>query len=222
MCGRFTLIPGAEEIAAYYGAEPAALQVPRFNAAPTQEIAAAVHDGENIRLGLLRWGLIPSFAKDSSGGAKMINARAETIDTKPSFRQLLTRRRCLIPADSFYEWKRASDGTKQPMRIQLKNRTLFSFAGLWDRWEHDGAVIQSCTIITTEANDVMAPVHHRMPVIMPKEQEAVWLDRSLQDPSTLKKLLVPYTSEDMEMYPVSRYVNKPVHDDKRCIARMEE
>ncbi len=188
----------------------------RYNIAPSQAVLAIVKGKRGNRAGLLRWGLVPFWAKDAKIGYKMINARAETVNEKPSFRRLLRRRRCLIPADGFYEWKR-EETVKQPYRFQLKTKEPFAFAGLWDRWENNGETIQTCTIITTEANSLVGEVHPRMPVILTKESEQIWLDRTIQYADQLTSLLVPYDERLMEMYPVSTLVNSPYIDTKEVI-----
>lgn len=219
MCGRFTLLNVFDELVARFGliyGDNLEYQF-RYNIAPSQSVLAVINDGENNRAGMLRWGLVPSFAKDKSIGYKMINARAETIDDKPTFKRLLSRRRCLILADSFYEWRKEG-GTKMPMRIQLKDQAPFAFAGLWDRWQsRDGEEINSCTIITTEANELMKDIHHRMPVILPKDSEEIWLDRSIEDKHLLKSLLVPYDAGQMKAHQVSDAVNSARNDSRDCI-----
>lgn len=223
MCGRFTLTTSKErlefrfQLANMYEID----HQPRFNIAPTQNVLAVVSDGEKNRAGQLRWGLIPSFTKDKSIGAKMINARAETIVEKPSFKRLLPRRRCLILADSFYEWRQTGEN-KVPMRARLKSGEPFAFAGLWDRWHSpDGEEITSCTIITTEANSLLAEIHPRMPVILDEEGERAWLDRSITDPILLQSYLKPYDSQLMEVYPVSPLVNSAKNDLPACIEPVE-
>jgi putative SOS response-associated peptidase YedK len=170
---------------------------------------------------LLRWGLIPSWSKDTASGNRLINARSETAREKPSFRTAFKRHRCLIPANGFYEWKKQERG-KQPYYIRRRDGHLFAFAGLWDRWEggEEGAV-ETCTILTTSANDVVAPLHDRMPVILPPEEYAHWLDPSLKDTDSLVPLLVPFPSEAIVAYPVSLRVNAPKTDDKECIAPIQ-
>lgn len=218
MCGRFTFILDSQTLLDRYNLVNAdEIQTePRYNVAPTQLITTIVHDGKHHRAGQLKWGLIPSFAKDTKMGAKMINARAETIDEKPSFKRLLERRRCIIAADSFYEWKK-EEGKKRPYRIQVKNEPFFAMAGLWDRWEsEEGEEIHSCTIITTEANEFMQTIHHRMPVILTKETEDIWLDRSVTEPDKLTPLLRPYEGE-MTAYEISAEVNSPKNDHPSVI-----
>lgn len=214
MCGRFALIGDLGSVAKRYEAifQSDLEYHPRYNIAPSQSILAVVNDGKSNRLGELRWGFIPSWAKDIKIGYKMINARAETLQEKPSFQSSLKRRRCIIPVDSFYEWKK-KDGKKIPMRIQLKSHEIFSFAGLWDRWEQNDKVIYSCTIITTEPNSVMSDIHDRMPVMLQsKEAERVWLDRSIDNLDVLQQLLIPYPAEQMEAYEISDLVNSPKND----------
>ncbi|MBW7474149.1 SOS response-associated peptidase [Paenibacillus oenotherae] len=225
MCGRYTITISIEELMLRYliGEVSIPFQRPRYNVAPTQKVYAVVNDGHANRLGLLQWGLIPAWAKDASYGSKMLNARAETVWSKPAFEGLVRRKRCIIPADGFYEWKKTSTG-KQPMRIALRTREVFSMAGLYDTWTMpDGSKLSTCTIITTEPNELMAPIHNRMPVILKREDEAAWLDRSTQDQETLGKLLVPYAAAaELEAYPVSPKVGYVANDDPSCIAPFEE
>lgn len=189
---------------------------PRYNIAPTQDVPVVINHGENV-LAMLRWGLIPSWAKDISIGNKMINARAETLDEKTSFKIPLQRKRCLIVANGFYEWKKESAG-KKPYLITLKNQELFGFAGLWDTWQSpEGKTINSCTIITISPNKLMESIHHRMPVILSKEGERFWLDSSITDMRFLKNLLLPYPAELMEAYEVSTLVNSPKNDVPECL-----
>ncbi len=219
MCGRFTLFHDVATIARAFNVPvPESLKVtPRYNVAPTQEILSIVHD-EAPQLTLLRWGLIPSWAKEESIGSKMINARAETLAEKPSFKRLLRSRRCLILADGFYEWKKEGKG-KVPMFITLKDDEPFAFAGLWDSWrDADGQQIRTCTIITTEANELMAPIHNRMPVILPQQAREEWLDPSLHEEQLLLPLLKSYPAEAMTTRPVSRLVNNPQYDSAELIA----
>ncbi|MFP7494678.1 SOS response-associated peptidase [Terribacillus saccharophilus] len=217
MCGRFTLLTPWEELLRNYDAvsEMDALE-PSYNIAPTQQVAAVISDGKKRRLGSLHWGLIPSWAPDKKIGSKMINARAETIMEKRSFKKAFRTQRCLIPADSFYEWQ-TIDGKKQPMRIQNKDKTPLTFAGLWEKWQdEDGSNIFTCTIITTEANSFMKQIHHRMPVILPADSQDIWLDREEQDPEKLQTLLHPY-AEELTAYPVSALVNSPKNNSEELI-----
>ena len=220
MCGRFTLTTNLGAIAKRFGVARFLEEVgPRYNIAPTQTVIVVNDDGTR-HLTQMQWGLIPSWAKDPAIGNRMINARGETVATKPAFRVALRKRRCLIPADGFYEWQPVGR-RKQPVYITLKTREPFSFAGLWESWTApDGEEIKSCTIITTEANELLKRIHDRMPVILTREAEAVWLDPAIQDPERLLPLLKPYSSEGMEVYPVSTKVNSPANDGPECIEAM--
>ncbi len=167
MCGRYTLKTPIDVVAEHFGLDeyPSSL-TPSYNIAPTQEVAAVVEEDEKRKLKMFRWGLVPSWAKDPAIGNKMINARAETVSEKPSFRSAFKRRRCLIVADGFYEWQKTDGGAKQPYHFRMKDSSPFAFAGLWETWDGDGADVRSCSIITTDANDLMKEIHHRMPVIL--------------------------------------------------------
>lgn len=224
MCGRFSLTITFEELMERYGAslviEP--FHEPRYNIAPTQMIPAVINDGERNRLGQLKWGLTPSWAKDESMASKMINARSDTLLERPSFKKLVFRKRCLIPADSFYEWKTVN-GKKQPIRFTLKDGGVFSMAGLYDTWrcQESGREIHTCTIITTSPNALIKEVHDRMPVILRKEDERKWLDRNNADVGQLLSLLVPYSEEEMRGYPVSPIVGNVRNDRPECIEEVE-
>jgi putative SOS response-associated peptidase YedK len=210
MCGRFTLKTDIDTVAKVFGVTPSpSLQVPpRYNVAPTQEVVSILRNG-TAHLDLLRWGLIPSWAKDESIGSRMINARAETLAEKASFKGLLRSKRCLVVADGFYEWKK-DNGSKTPMYIALKNGEPFAFAGLWDIWKSpDGQQLRTCTIITTEPNELVASIHDRMPVILSADAREEWLDTSLQDVNALLPLLGPYPADEMTARAVSRLVNNP-------------
>ena len=224
MCGRFTLTADLKKVADHFGApmhgDEWATCAPRYNIAPTQSVIVVGDDGKRY-LKQMRWGLIPSWAKDPSIGNRMINARAETLAEKPAFRAALKKRRCIIPADGFYEWQKLGK-VKQPVRIVLKNREPFGFAGLWEHWKSpEGADVLSCTIVTTEANELLKAVHDRMPVILTRDAEAAWLEPKTQDPETLLPLLRQYPSDEMEFYPVSREVNSPVVDKPSIIEPMK-
>ncbi|WP_019639808.1 SOS response-associated peptidase [Paenibacillus fonticola] len=208
MCGRFTItVPYSDLLIRYYIDEDTNINyVPSYNAAPMQYIPSVVRGKNGNRIGVLRWGLVPSWAKDDKGGSKMINARSETLTEKPSFKRLIASRRCIIPADGFYEWQQRGM-SKQPFRITLKDESLFSFAGLYDIWTNqEGNKLATCTIITTEPNSLMADIHNRMPVILHKENEAEWVDRDNKDVPALLKLLRPYEADKMRAYPVSSAV----------------
>ncbi len=193
--------------------------IPRFNIAPTQMAPVIVADGGEVVLKPMRWGLVPFWAKDDSIGDRMINARAETLKEKPAFRTPFKRRRCLVVADSFYEWRKlAGSKLKQPMRILLKDEQPFAFAGLWDTWTaSDGSEVETFTIITGEPNEVVAPIHNRMAVILPTEHHQQWLDSKFQDTEALSRLLVPYPAGEMKAHAVSTMVNNPKFEDPRCI-----
>ncbi|UCF29428.1 MAG: SOS response-associated peptidase, partial [Chloroflexota bacterium] len=195
---------------------------PRYNVAPTQPVAVVPNDGTN-RLDFFNWGLIPFWAKDPKIGSRLINARSETIAEKPSFRGSFKYKRCLILADGFYEWqKQPGSKTKIPMYIHLKDRAPFAFAGLWDSWNSkDGSEIKSCTIITTQPNELVEQIHNRMPVILSPEGYAAWIQEGENDPELLKSLLHPYPSEEMAAYPVSTKVNSPQNDTPEVIISVE-
>jgi putative SOS response-associated peptidase YedK len=219
MCGRFTRTNSLEEILQEFEiAEVACDLGPSYNVAPTQPIAVIAEEGGARRLVTLRWGLIPSWAKDASIGNKLINARAETLSQKPSFRQAFKKRRCLIVADGFFEWQKRG-ATKVPLYIRLQSGKPFGFAGLYEYWTPPGGQpIGTCAIITTEANDRMRPIHHRMPVILPREHHALWLNPAVEDEALLLSLLEPFVDGDMETYEVSRLVNSPKNNSPTCIA----
>jgi putative SOS response-associated peptidase YedK len=217
MCGRYTLKTPIDALAEYFEVEgyPSSL-APSYNIAPTQEVVAVVEEDEKRKLEMLRWGLIPSWAKDPSIGNKMINARAETVSEKPSFRSAFKKRRCLIVADGFYEWQKTDSG-KQPYHFKMKDSSPFAFAGLWESWDKEGEEIRSCSIITTDANDLMNEIHHRMPVILRPENYGAWLDQGFEEKEALMDLLRPYPSDEMEDYAVSRRVNKPSNNEPSVI-----
>lgn len=193
---------------------------PRYNIAPTQLVPTVLRRPEQSdqRLfHLLRWGLIPSWAKDPAIGARLINAKAETAGEKPSFRAAFRQRRCLVVADGFYEWQR-QERKKQPFYFRFQDERPFGFAGLWERWgAPSGEVIESCTILTTEASELVRPIHDRMPVIVDPKDYDLWLDPAVQKPEALQQLLRPYRSEEMMTYPVSTQVNNPVNNSPECI-----
>ena len=223
MCGRYSLVMDLSVLAQRFEFDDAGLAAePAYNIAPTQQ-ALTVREGEDGReAAFMRWGLIPSWAKDSSIGARMINARAETLAEKPAFRTALRRRRCLVLADGFYEWQRvAGSKVKRPMRIVLKTGEPFAFAGLWEEWRNpEGIPIQSCTIITTSPNALLAPIHDRMPVILSRDAEPLWLDASVGDPGLLANVLRPYSADAMDAYEVSPLVNSAANDTPEVLARV--
>lgn len=219
MCGRFVRKSTLTEIKDEFDiVEIQWAWEPSYNIAPGQEIAAVTGNDGNILVSL-RWGLIPFWAKDEQIGYKMINARSETVAEKRTFAQSLKKRRCLIVADGFYEWQKEEDKkVKIPMYITLKSKRPFGFAGLYDTWKSkDGTVIRSCTIITTKPNELLEPIHNRMPVIIPTTDRPVWLDRSIEDPQQLLPLLKPYPSSDMIAYQISRQVNSPKNNSPEII-----
>lgn len=219
MCGRFALLAPGESLTEQFLLRETPTLSPRYNIAPTQPVAAVRLDAQTNerQLALLRWGLIPSWSKDMKRSARLINARAETAAEKPSFRAAFKRRRCLIPADGFYEWQKLGQG-KQPLFIHAQDSKPFGLAGLWEVWHSaDGSVIESCTILTTEANELMAPIHNRMPVIIEPADYGMWLDPGPR-PEDARHLLRPYPAANMHAYPVSTHVNSPRHDDPQCIA----
>lgn len=219
MCGRFTQTASSAVIAQQFDVAEPPLFTPRYNIAPSQPVAAIriEPDTTTRQLVLLRWGLIPSWAKDPKIGHQCINAKAETVAEKPSFRAAFKTRRCLVIATGFYEWQ--VDGKrKQPMWIGLKSHRPFAFAGLWEHWRPpDGEVIESCTILTTEPNELLRPIHNRMPVILASTAYDQWLDPTFQHGESLKALLRPYSSEELTAYPVGTLVNNPRHDVPQCL-----
>ncbi|MDX2100517.1 MAG: SOS response-associated peptidase [Leptolyngbyaceae cyanobacterium bins.59] len=216
MCGRYTLSQSADVLAEAFHLPEVPLHIPRYNIAPTQGVAVIQQSQGTRQWQLLRWGLIPSWSKDVKIGNKLINARSETVAEKPSFRSAFRYRRCLIPADGFYEWQR-QEKKKQPFYFQVHKGQPFAFAGLWEHWEGEGGPIDSCTLLTTQANALLAPIHDRMPVILHPEDYDRWLDPQIQDSKSLESLFQPYPSEEMAGYPVSAIVNSPAHDTLDCV-----
>ena len=223
MCGRYSLIAGADQLALRFDFDAGALHLsPNFNVAPSQSVLTVrAAEGPHREAALMRWGLIPSWAKDKSIGYKMINARAETVAERPSYRTALQRRRCLVIADGFYEWQREGKA-RRPMRITLQSGEPFAFAGLWETWrDPEGERLQSCTIITTTPNELVRPIHDRMPVILPPDLEPLWLDPDVKDPAVLSNILAPYPPENMQAYEVSALVNTPSNNNPEVIRRVE-
>lgn len=219
MCGRFTQRQQASSLKKEFGVEEVPGVEARFNIAPTQNILAIRQTPDGREISLLKWGLIPSWAKDSSMGSRLINARSETVTEKPAFREAFKRRRLIIPADGFYEWQRTG-GRKQPFFFHMKDNHPFGFAGLWDRWKsEDGEAVESCTILTTDANEVLRPVHDRMPVILATEDYELWLDDDLRKSSLREELLRPFTASEMEGYPIGLSVNSPYNQGTVLIER---
>ena len=224
MCGRYRLSRRKQIIEEHFDAVSGEEDwSPRYNIAPTQPVPVIrQHPKEPVRkLSLHRWGLIPSWSKDASGAAKMINARSETAAKLPAFRDAMKLRRCLVPADAFYEWKRIGS-TKQPFCLEVNDGEPFAFAGLWDRWKDpNGQWIRSCSILTTTPNSVTSPVHDRMPVIFNKEDYDLWLDPWMTNVEALADLLRPYDARLMRSYPVSNRVNQVQNDDAECCKPIE-
>jgi putative SOS response-associated peptidase YedK len=229
MCGRFSLSTSGAALAEQFALPEVPELAPRYNIAPTQPVAAvraqnapASETGSPRTLTLLRWGLVPHWARDPSIGGHMFNARAETVAEKPAFRAAFTARRCLVLADGFYEWQAAASGPrkghKQPFFIHMQDQRPFAMAGLWEHWQAGDQVIESCTIITTEPNDLVASIHSRMPVIVAPDAYALWLDPQMQQPEPLLALLRPYPAAAMASYPVSRTVNNVRNEVPECRA----
>ncbi|MBI5342059.1 MAG: SOS response-associated peptidase [Deltaproteobacteria bacterium] len=220
MCGRFTLFEPDKMLAKSFDLGEIPRLAPRYNVAPGQPVAAvrASSSGGARELAFLRWGLIPSWAKDPSIGGRLINARAETVGEKPVFRNAFRRRRCIVPASGFYEWQR-TERRKQPYYIRMRDGRMFGIAGLWDRWEgEDGSVAETCAVLTTAANAALAPVHDRMPVILDPGVYDRWLDIAAGAPGSLQPLLVLFPPDEMVAFPVGFGVNDPSVDDEGCIA----
>jgi putative SOS response-associated peptidase YedK len=220
VCGRFTLTASGEEIAEAFGLEDAPALAPRYNIAPTQEVAAVrrLGTGQPRRLVFLKWGLTPSGPPRDAKRILLINARAETVDERPAFRESFAQRRCLIPADGFYEWSGAGR-SRQPFHIRLRQGGLFAFAGLWEPTAPaaEGQPPGACTILTTEPNELLRGIHDRMPVILAPEHYERWLDPEPPSPAGLRKLLQPYAAGAMTAVPVSTRVNDPRNDDADCL-----
>jgi putative SOS response-associated peptidase YedK len=235
MCGRYTMFLKPDDLKKRFRASVSdevaqKLEKPRYNLAPTQDVPIiTMQNGERIA-DMVRWGLIPSWAKDESIGSKLINARSETLTEKPSFKNAFQKRRCLVVANGFYEWKASAPGErgrgrttpKQPMYIRLTSGEPFAMAGLWESWKNPQtqAPVRSCTIITTEPNDLIATLHHRMAVILTPADEDLWLDESLPT-QELMRLLKPFPSDALEAYPVSTRVNSPALDNASLIEQAD-
>lgn len=229
MCGRYSLTTPPEVLAALFRLAQVPAWAPRYNIAPTQQVpvvraaGAGADAGSGRRFDVLHWGLIPAWAEEPRVGGQMINARAESAATKPVFREAFRRRRCLVPADGFYEWKKLASG-KQPYCIRRRDHEPFAFAGLWERWRGSDAYppIESFTILTTEPNTLLRQLHDRMPVILVPDDFDLWLDPSVQDPERLGALLSPSPEERLVAYPVSTRVNRPANDEPSCLEEVAE
>ena len=227
MCGRFTLRTPMNRLVERFLFElQDAPLPPRFNIAPSQPLAAlrTLTPAGGRQLGMLRWGLVPSWAKDASIGYKLINARSETLTQKPSFREAFKCRRCLILTDGYYEWKKIGTTTKkQPYYIRMQDEQPFAFAGLWESWQtDDGSALETCTIITTDANDLTKPIHARMPVILDPKDYEPWLTSGEDATANLQLCLKPYPSDPMVLFPVSTLVNSPKNESPACIEPLDE
>lgn len=226
MCGRYTLIRGGRDVAEGFGllAEDVAGLAPRYNIAPSQAVPVVRFeaDRDGRILASHRWGLVPSWAKDVKVGYRMINARSETAASKPAFRKPFRERRCLVVADGFYEWARAGTA-RRPWYFRLRSGEPFAFAGLWERWisMETGEVVDSCTILTTSANDVVRPVHERMPVILPPRWYDLWLDPEVKDAAKVEPLMASYPPKEMAAHPVGLLVNSPRNDGPACVEPVE-
>jgi putative SOS response-associated peptidase YedK len=220
MCGRYRLTAKERWLSEIFNLDPEDVDwAARWNVAPTQEVATIRQDRKEPKrkFVLMRWGLIPNWAKDASSSAKAINAMSETVAEKPLFREAIRIRRCLIPADGFYEWKQIGPKRKQPYNIGMADDSLFAFAGLWDRWKGPaGKVIESCTILTTEANALLKDIHDRMPVIVRPDDYDLWLDPGVTDPKQLVELVKPFDARLMKKYPISTAVNRVENEGPEC------
>lgn len=219
MCGRFARSTKKDDLQTRFRFDDpqGVLLEPRYNIAPTQMHPVVVVEADQRVLKMMKWGLVPFRAKDVNIGYKMINARAEGIEDKSSFKNPLRKRRCLVLADGFYEWKKIDKKSKVPYFIRLKSGEPFAFAGLWDIWDKGEEPLTTFTIITTDNNELIKPIHNRMPVILHHKDESTWLDPELLDPDKLLPLLMPHPSDEMEMYEVSTIVNSPKNDIPDCI-----
>lgn len=216
MCGRYVLTVTGRVLARLFDLDEIPDVAARYNIAPTQQVPIVRVGTSGRRLDAVRWGLIPPWAKDPAIGNRMINARAETVAEKPAFRSAFRRRRCLVPATGFYEWRREG-GRKQPYLVRFADERPFAIAGLWETWRQpEGAPVESCVLITTRPNPVVARLHDRMPVIIPRPQHDRWLEPAERNPEQLRNLLVPHPPEEMEAFPVSLRVNNPANDDPLC------
>ncbi len=221
MCGRYKLTVSWREIVRLYNLTNSINLPARYNIAPSQDVLAVLYDAETKqrRGEMLRWGLVPIWAKDIKLGYSLINARAETVATKPAFREAFKKRRCIIPADGFYEWQPTGGRRKQPYAIVMKDRGVFGFAGLWEQWtdKASGEVIRSCTIIVTAANPLLAPIHDRMPVILDPKNYARWLGETPAAPDELQAMLKPYPPNEMEAFKIGTKIGNPRHDEPSLV-----
>jgi putative SOS response-associated peptidase YedK len=223
MCGRYTLIAGGDAVAEHFALESVPALTPRYNIAPTQNVAVVRQPSKEMgrQLAWVRWGLIPSWATDVTIGYRLLNARSETVSTKPAFRAAFKQRRCLVPADGFYEWQKQGS-RKQPYYFRRADERLFAFAGLWEHWQGAEGVIESCTLLTMEANELLRPIHNRMPVILAEEHFDRWLDPNLTKTELVLELLRPWPATDMTATAVQTLVNSPRNEGPACIAPLEQ
>ncbi len=228
MCGRFTITVSIDELREYLkedydiDLDERLFDLPRYNVAPGQDVIAIINDGKKNRVGLLRWGFLPSFAKDEKLAYSMINAKSETLTEKPAYQEAFKSKRCIILADGFYEWKK-DKSDKKPLYIHQKDKSIFPMAGLWSTWsKEDGTKVHTCTIVTIEANSLMEPIHDRMPVILEAESKKLWLNPFEKNINTLSKILKPYDSNLMTYYPVSTLVNSSKNESALCIKEVQD
>jgi len=221
VCGRFAQKSSEKKIKKQFKVEEVPPLVERYNVAPTQAVLAVREASDRREALFLKWGLVPRWAKDPAVGSRPINARAETVTEKPSFREAFVSRRCLVPLDGFYEWSRRGD-SKRPFYFHMRDGEPFAIAGLWERWEGEGGPLESCTLLTTEANELLAGYHDRMPVILRPEDYDLWLDARVRSAERLLPLLRPYPREEMTTYAVSLMVNSPSNDSPRCVEPARE
>jgi len=217
MCGRYAFYSPAEAVKKYFSVDTDLELKPRYNITPTQDVPVIWRRDDTSELVMLHWGLVPFWAKEKSIGNRMINARAETVADKPSFRNALKSKRCLVLANGFYEWKK-TDAAKQPYFICMKDQRPMALAGLWESWDKGDEPLESCTIITTMANELVAPIHHRMPVILSEDRQTDWLSESQLDPDRLRSILLPASTDEMSAWPVALKVNSPANQGPELIA----
>ncbi len=221
MCGRFVVNIPPEELAVIFGLQIVPQLEPRYNVAPTQQVAAVRSEADHNLLDLMKWGFVPSWSKDISFGSHMINARSETVAEKPAFRHAIKYRRCIIPTSGFYEWQHTGDHHKQPFYFQMADKSPMCLAGIWETWKaQDSTEMESFAILTTAANKIVAPLHDRMPVILHPDNYALWLSKNMHDPELLKQLYTPYPAGEMIAYKVPDLVNNSRFDGPACIVQV--
>ncbi|EDL58605.1 SOS response-associated peptidase [Gimesia maris] len=223
MCARFFLFSPDEEIMRLFQLVTFPQISPRYNIAPSQPVLAIVQNQDEYQVRHFQWGFIPGWFKNPAPGQAMINARSETASSKPAFKNAFRYRRCLIPANGFYEWKSTGNRSRQAMCVRLREEPLFAMAGLWEQWQSpDGTELDTCTVLTTAANPLLESIHPRMPVILHPEQYARWLSAESTPAPQLQKILQTYPAEEMQVYPVSSQVNKVSHDSPDCLTPIQE